>query len=68
MRSADLWQAIEESSSPQSGDQRTQGTIPDVWRRVIEKATSPLPRDRYPDARSFKEALLELDRARRESA
>ncbi len=68
LRSTDLWQAIEESSSPQSGVQRTQGTIPDVWRRVIEKATSPLPRDRYPDARTFKEALLELDRARRESA
>jgi hypothetical protein len=68
LRSADLWQAIEESSSPQSGVQRTQGTIPEVWRRVIEKATSPLPRDRYADARGFKEALLELDRARRESA
>ncbi len=68
LRSADLYQAIEESSEGQSGVQRVPGVIPEAWRRVIEKAGSPLPRDRYPDARSFKEALLELDRARRESA
>lgn len=38
--------------------------IPDPWRAVIERATDPLPRHRYPDARSMKDALLEL----RESA
>lgn len=34
--------------------------IPDPWRAVIERATDPLPRHRYPDARSMKDALLEL--------
>jgi hypothetical protein len=68
LRSADLSHAIEESSAPQSGVQRALGTICESWRRIIEKATSPLPRDRYGDARTFKEALLELDRAARESA
>lgn len=34
--------------------------IPERWRVVVERATDPLPRNRYPDARSMKEALLEL--------
>ena len=34
--------------------------IPDNWRRVIEGATDPLPRNRYPDARAFREALGRL--------
>lgn len=68
LRSADLSHAIEESSAPESGVHRGAGTICEAWRRIIEKATAPLPRDRFPDARSFKEALLELDRAARESA
>jgi hypothetical protein len=34
--------------------------IPEKWQRVIERATDPIPRHRYPDARSFKDALLGL--------
>ena len=34
--------------------------MPEKWRTVIERATDPLPRHRYPDARSLKDALLEL--------
>jgi serine/threonine-protein kinase len=34
--------------------------MPERWRHVIERATDPLPRHRYPDARSLKDALLEL--------
>ncbi|HMA95750.1 MAG TPA: serine/threonine-protein kinase [Polyangiaceae bacterium] len=37
--------------------------IPERWRVVVERATDPLPRHRYPDARSMKEALLELSEA-----
>ena len=31
--------------------------IPDGWRQVVEKATDPLPRNRYPDSRAMREAL-----------
>lgn len=34
--------------------------IPERWRVVVERATDPLPRHRYPDARAMKDALLEL--------
>jgi hypothetical protein len=34
--------------------------MPEKWRHVIERATDPLPRHRYPDARALKDALLEL--------
>ena len=36
--------------------------MPEMWRTIIERATDPLPRHRYPDARSLKDALLELAR------
>jgi serine/threonine-protein kinase len=35
-------------------------TIPESWRRVIETATDPLPRNRYPDARALRDALSRL--------
>jgi len=35
-------------------------TIPENWRRVIETATDPLPRNRYPDARALRDALSRL--------
>ena len=31
--------------------------IPDGWRQIVEKATDPLPRNRYPDSRAMREAL-----------
>jgi eukaryotic-like serine/threonine-protein kinase len=34
--------------------------IPDGWRQIIEKATDPLPRNRYPDSRAMREALVAL--------
>jgi serine/threonine-protein kinase len=34
--------------------------IPDGWRQVVEKATDPLPRNRYPDSRAMREALVGL--------
>ena len=34
--------------------------LPERWRAVVERATDPLPRHRYPDARAMKDALLEL--------
>jgi hypothetical protein len=34
--------------------------IPGRWRAVVERATDPLPRHRYPDARAMKDALMEL--------
>jgi len=37
------------------------GTIDEAWGRVIERALAPLPRDRFPDARAFVQALRELE-------
>ncbi len=34
--------------------------IPDGWRQLVEKATDPLPRNRYPDSRAMREALVGL--------
>jgi len=34
--------------------------IPDNWRQVVEKATDPLPRNRYPDAKAMRDALVGL--------
>jgi serine/threonine-protein kinase len=36
-------------------------TLPENWRRVIEVATDPLPRNRYPDARALREAINRLE-------
>ncbi len=36
--------------------------IPPRWRAVMEKAMAPLPRERFPDARAFAQALRELGR------
>lgn len=36
-------------------------SIPENWRRVIEKATDPLPRNRYPDAKALREAISRLN-------
>jgi hypothetical protein len=38
--------------------------IPERWRVVVERATDPVPRHRYPDARAMKDALLELSASR----
>jgi len=40
--------------------------IPDNWRQVVEKATDPLPRNRYPDAKAMRDALVGLGIARDE--
>jgi serine/threonine protein kinase len=35
--------------------------LPERWRKLVAKATRPLPRDRFPDARAVKDALAELE-------
>ena len=39
-------------------------SMPDDFRAVIERAMSPLPRDRFADARALRDALLELGKNR----
>jgi eukaryotic-like serine/threonine-protein kinase len=56
-----------ESDHSESGVQRALTALPAAWREVIECATSELPRDRYPDARSMREALVNAERERREA-
>ncbi|MEO6601552.1 MAG: serine/threonine-protein kinase [Polyangiaceae bacterium] len=58
-RASELWRSDPESGS-ESGVQRALRAIPPDFLLVIEKAMAPLPRDRYADARSLREALLEL--------
>lgn len=35
--------------------------LPERWRKLVGRATRPLPRDRFPDARAVKDALAELE-------
>jgi serine/threonine-protein kinase len=65
LRPGDLWSGTVRASR---GSERSEANaaevlfeaIPRAWRAVIERATSPLARDRYRDARAFREALLRL--------
>jgi serine/threonine-protein kinase len=59
-RASELWRRSDPESETESGVQRALRAIPLDFRQVIEKAMAPLPRDRYADARSLREALLEL--------
>jgi hypothetical protein len=34
--------------------------MPDNWRQVVEKVTDPLPRNRYPDAKAMRDAVVAL--------
>lgn len=68
-RSSELWSENEPASSqPESGVKRALLAMPSDWRKVIECAMAPLPRDRYADARAMREALVQLSPARVRSA
>ena len=63
MRASELWERSEDPAfDAQSGVQRALHAIPPDFCAVIERAMAPLPRDRFPDARALREALLELSR------
>jgi serine/threonine protein kinase len=64
LRPSELWQRNDSDSDGlnESGVQRALQTIPPALRVVIERAMSPLPRDRYPDARGMRDALANLAR------
>lgn len=47
-------------SDAESGVQRTVSSLPPTWRELVKKLTAPLPHHRFPDARSVREAVLEL--------
>lgn len=58
LRTSELWD--------RDGEARTSvevalASIPDDWRAVIERALQPAPRDRFSDARAFRDALLALE-------
>jgi serine/threonine-protein kinase len=57
-RLEELWR--ERAEEAPSGVQRALSDVPPAWRAVIEKATAPAPRDRYQDARAFRDALASL--------
>jgi hypothetical protein len=49
--------SVQMSMRLDSGVQKAAKLIPPAWRTIIEKAMSPLPDNRYQDARSFVHAL-----------
>ncbi|MFZ5897439.1 MAG: serine/threonine-protein kinase [Myxococcota bacterium] len=67
-RSGESWDRSSEESTGESGVQPALRAIPSEWRSIIERAMSPLPRDRFPDTRAFREALLATPEARLQSA
>lgn len=70
VRTSELWTAA--TSPPEglseSGVQRALRTIPARWRQLIERAMAPLPRDRFADARSAREAIVALDASAEDAA
>ncbi len=62
VRTSELWVAAAHAPEGQSesGVQRALRTIPSRWRELIERAMAPLPRDRFPDARAAREAIVAL--------
>jgi len=63
LHASEIWERTGDASvDAQSGVQRALQSIPRDFRLLIERAMSPLPRDRFADARALKDALLELGR------
>ncbi len=60
LKTSELWERSDPDTGAESGVQRALSSMPDDFRAVIERAMSHLPRDRFPDARALREALLEL--------
>jgi serine/threonine-protein kinase len=68
LRPADLWSGtVRASRGARRADDGAEAAarpgpeldaLPRAWRAVIERATAPLARDRYRDARSIREALV----------
>ncbi|MGC4088386.1 MAG: serine/threonine-protein kinase [Polyangiaceae bacterium] len=67
-RSGDSWDRAADENAGESGVQPALRAIPGDWRTIIERAMSPLPRDRFPDTKAFREALLATPEARLRSA
>ena len=62
-RASEIWEPAKDADGhAESGVQRALQSIPSDFRLLIERAMSPLPRDRYADARALREALIELGR------
>jgi serine/threonine-protein kinase len=67
-RSSDLWDRRQDDADmARSGVQRALQSIPSDFRTIIERAMSPLARDRYADARAMREALVELSHAKQKA-
>jgi serine/threonine-protein kinase len=67
-RSGESWDRSGEEATGESGVQPALRAIPGDWRSIIERAMSPLPRDRFPDTKALREALLRTPEARLQSA
>jgi len=67
--SRELWDPPASSSQAgESGIQPALRAIPPEWKAILSRAMAPLPRDRFPDTRAFREALLATAEGQRLSA
>ena len=41
-----------------SGVQKATRALTPAWREVLERAMAPLPRDRYPEAKAMRDAIV----------
>lgn len=51
-----------------SGVHRASVEMPQAWRKLIQRAMSPLPQQRFADSRAMREALVKLGRSDSQSA
>jgi len=49
------------ATRPEAAARKARQLLPAGWQAVLDRAMAPLPRDRYPDARAFAQALRELE-------
>jgi hypothetical protein len=67
-RAAETRDNMLDAANSESGVHPALRLLPNEWRAIIERAMAPLPRDRFADTKSFREALLSTPEASRESA
>ena len=54
-------------ASLDKGSRSTWQQVPEVWRTIIDKAMAPAPENRFQDARSFAQAIRNLEAPKRAS-
>jgi Protein kinase domain len=65
VQTSELWAPPHsDGTESESGVQRALRKIQPLWRKLIERAMAPLPRDRYADSRALRDALSHVEGAK----